>query len=127
MISKELLSAVLNIENITHVVKKTRKLHMYNAGEHVGKSKNVVYGVCVANECGYTTYDINIYELAHKCKKWAFNKGYYLSSYYDSPLMHGCEVQRIASDPKLPLLLDIESESEPEAIFEACEWILNEL
>lgn len=72
---------------------------------------------------------INIYELAHKCKEWAFTKGYYLSSYVDSSVGAGCEVSNIAClSFDEPILYEPTEDylSEPEAIFKACEWILKQ-
>lgn len=60
MISKELLSEVLNL-NITYI-------------EHCNNS--IIYKISVyARE-----EEVNIYELAHKCKEWALNKGYQIIS-----------------------------------------------
>jgi len=85
---------------------------------------------------------INIYEIAHKCKEWAFNKNKFLSSgiskyaptdkknrmkaYYcrvgykvyachtgTVQINNGCEYTSLGN-------------SEPEAIFKACEWILKQ-
>ena len=68
-------------------------------------------------------FDINVYELAHKCKEWAFDKfGIQVSS-------------EIGEDSKVDKFwtanfkLNDEHYSfwaltEPEAIFKACEWIM---
>lgn len=69
---------------------------------------------------------INIYELAHKCKEWASTKGYILfsktrlssslaSCYFDTMGIHDYEDD---------FHNDFRAETEPEAIFKACEWIL---
>ena len=65
--------------------------------------------------------DINIYELAHKCKEWAHGKDYFISSkiipfgnsqaYISYQLNNECH--RVKAD------------TEPDAIFKACEWILS--
>ena len=68
----------------------------------------------------------NIYELAHKCKEWAYSQGYILfskirlnsslaSCYFDTMGKH---------DYEDGYHNDFRAETEPEAIFKACEWIL---
>lgn len=63
--------------------------------------------------------DINIYELAYKCKVWAKNQGVtnFNSSIGDdeglASFHNGFEEYRFEAD------------TEPEAIFKACKWILN--
>ena len=70
---------------------------------------------------------INIHELDHKCKKWAFNKGYYI----DLNLSKECVTVELydSSDVKcnriFPMQFNREFNTEPEAIFKACEWILD--
>ena len=70
----------------------------------------------------------NIYELAHKCKEWAYSQGYILfskirlnsslaSCYFDTMGKHDYEDEY--QD-------DFRAETEPEAIFKACQWILTE-
>ena len=61
---------------------------------------------------------INIYELAHKCKEWAHSRNFMIQSYlYNTKaradLLSSCDV-----DEKFI------ADTEPEAIFKACEWIL---
>lgn len=75
--------------------------------------------------------DINIYEFAHMCKEWAFKQGYDLvckrkytltrSTYYE------CNVEKL-----LNYIFYFEEEfsseqSEQEAIFKACEWIMEQI
>ena len=69
--------------------------------------------------------DINIYELSHKCKVWAFSKGYPFNVYYKNDYFERCE-------PKYDIDLynhrkSFCNDTEPEAIFKACEWILKEI
>lgn len=69
---------------------------------------------------------INIYELAHKCKEWAFEQGYELFSRIlsnDHQMTGNCLVIRVESDPETVLKITNGS-TEPEAIFLACNWIL---
>jgi len=67
---------------------------------------------------------INIYELAHKCKEWAANlqgKRYQLYSGFNRNNAL-CEVYSGAIKQTDN---EFESETEPEAIFKACQWILD--
>lgn len=104
-ISKELLSEVLGINDI-----------------------NLIMFYEDAKEINYTRYAnltrgsrdeyINIYELAHKCKEWAYNKNYTLASYPSGKDWYVCR------DPhkKEPY---IGAATEPEAVFLVCQWILD--
>ena len=69
----------------------------------------------------------NIYELAHKCKEWAYSQGYILfskirlnsslaSCYFDTMGKH---------DYEDGYHNDFRAETESEAIFKACQWILD--
>ena len=63
---------------------------------------------------------INIYELAHKCKEWAHSRNFMIQSYlYNTKaradLLSSCDV-----DEKF------QADTEPEAVFRACEWILKD-
>ncbi len=63
---------------------------------------------------------INIYELAHKCKEWARLKGRSLRSNpsWDDCKKYECD-DRDYDD--MPMFIE---DTEPEAIFKACQWIL---
>lgn len=98
MISKELLSEVLKIDDIVHIQKE---------------GINYLF-ISRANNPAVI---INIYELAHKCKEWAnITKGKYLSSGYNE------------FDKKWEAMMmqyTFPADTEPEAIFKACKWILD--
>lgn len=120
-ISKELLSEVLK-ENIIDV---------YKIGSNPNFKQNTLlfklYG------CGELC-NINIYELAHKCKEWAYTKGYSICSY---------KFSNEASYSYLDLEMrnvfpcnegfifnggfknEFEADTEVESIFKACELIFN--
>lgn len=75
------------------------------------------------NDGWTSTSDIpipNIYEIAFKCKEWAFNKMYFLSSGLDTSggwcLIR--DINKSFVNEKNPY-------TEIEAIIKACEWILN--
>jgi hypothetical protein len=68
--------------------------------------------------------EINIYELTHKCKEWACTKNYFLFSGYGA-ISASCEVNhRTASLGKINPQEIVLADTEPEACFLACEWIL---
>lgn len=104
MISKELLSEVLkrNIE------------YTGNCGGQV--EFKYLMG-------GYTT--INFYELAHLCKEWAWNQGLILESgHTNTPY---CTIVDVSENSTMNLGEErFISDSEPEAIFAACQWILDQ-
>ena len=60
----------------------------------------------------YVDATINIYELAYKCKEWAYGLGVAIDSCHQTAIIH--------FDRKI----EIKGDTEPEAIFKACEWIL---
>ena len=77
---------------------------------------------------GHPIDTINIYELAHKCKEWAFNNGYELRNGRDidvkEELCYFCEYkqERQLDYANSDYFL---AETEPESIFKACQWILD--
>ena len=120
MISKELLNKVLNIEIVSYQMKQKNIL----AYEYNKVSKNQWSGKTFCNR------SINIYELAHKCKEWAVNLSpnkHAFSSYSrwgdlrnykkNNGFYYIC--QHLVSGAQF------EAETEPEAIFKACQWILD--
>ena len=95
-ISKELLSEVL--------------------GKEVAQDNNIQIATPIVHYSNITHMSsINIYELAHKCKEWAWDNGYTIKSY--------------KSDEDWWAMIRnmyINTTTEPEAIFKACEWILEQ-
>ena len=82
----------------------------------------------------------NIYELAHKCKEWACKKGYSIISISDFDIRHdtidnydkyyftayiNMNLFPELNKKEYTHLHDINSSTEPEAIFKACQWILD--
>lgn len=114
MISKKLLSEVL-CKNIIRV-----ELEHPN---HIGFKE-----MC---DTSFGELDqINIYELAHKCKEWAYRKGYALESmpFGLSEAKARCEIWTNLGDTQIADTITdtFEADTEPEAIFKACEWILKQ-
>lgn len=74
---------------------------------------------------------INIYELAHKCKEWAVLQDYYIEHGYESiqESFGAYCILRIYFDGDMIFNNFSGAEDyqkEPEAIFKACEWILEQ-
>jgi len=100
MISKELLSTVLD-------------LHITNISEPEKDSNSIAY-TCTEN----SAWDlINIYELAHKCKEYAFSKGYQIVSFKS-------DNSWICRDIYKPYLYE-GADTEEEAVFKVCTWVYN--
>lgn len=129
MISKELLSEILDI-GLDYVSHKL----VDNQIEYKFESKDEQYGFLLEEE-------INVYELAHKCKEWALglktveDYSKYLNGFELStklimkdcfPYQCICEVSyrtKYKNSIRQEKCLKI-AESEPKAILKACEWIL---
>lgn len=114
MISKELLSKVLDNE-VPYQVKVHKIIIKNNSLNYFYNSKDSGGGLFEANEY------INIYELAYKCKERALSKNYILQSSIEIDCGY-CEISYIILNQVKKVL--ITAESEPEAIFKACQWIL---
>ena len=100
MISKELLNAVLG--NISEI-----------------------YNIKIANNTlfygteGYIN-EINVYELVHKCKKWAYKEDEWI---IESGLDYANLFGRHSCTDDAPIKV-FDGQTEAEAIFKACQWIL---
>ena len=78
------------------------------------------------NPYNYITHDkINIYELAHRCKERARDNEFFLRSFYDYEGAF-CYISAPVWADKIEIpKTGFCSNTEPEAIFKACEWLLN--
>ena len=101
MISKELLSEVLG--------EKVRSVH--------GAFNNIHFWVEDDEKC----YTINIHELAFKVKEWAMDNMYSVKSelFRNGRGFASLEARTAGLENK-----NFEAETEPEAIFKAGQWIL---
>ena len=108
MISKELLSEVLNVH-----VRPTFYFDCETLVYEYDKIKDL-------DEC-YKS-EINIHELAHKCKEWAFKQGFMFDiQWHTNRNPFSIVIKSYGKDSQFYC-----AETEPEAIFKACEWILKE-
>jgi len=106
MISEELLSTILGA-GVTRVV-------------HYPKDSNLYYSFT-----GTDTQHINIYELAHKCKEWAMSQGFIVLTYGEA--YYNVDVHYHSNKSKFGnLAFSDTAQEEPEAIFKACQWILEQ-
>jgi len=128
MISKKLLETVLNLE--IRDFKKTHIYHSYNHNSDDYYELNGGEGIAFSywrsqnpHISKHTT--INIYELAHECKKWAYERGFMLESYI--VCNHKYSICKIVDfDRNLIQSFQVKnSKKETSSIFKACEWILD--
>jgi len=103
MISKELLSEVLEIRVHETYFRDDGKLGIdYFKGDN--------------NAVGFNS-SINTYELAHKCKEWASSNGFIISS-----TLCTCNIKTMFNHVPLH---NFYGDTEPDAIFKACQHILD--
>ena len=111
IISKELLSEVLNITNVGDYQKATRNLFIYaNEGER---------------------HTINIHALAYKCKEWATKKQRYVFEVSIEPDYCYLTIYKVSKDSKGIETINkkdgrqYDGEDEDKLYIEACQWILD--
>jgi len=129
MISKELLSEVLKIkiEDIIDLKMFGKDLKYYE--------KCLLKSCCdgrLSDNKDSIRKSINIYELAHKCKEWATENKYtiltedmYPNGYFAYVLSNKESIENYGYLCEHKVIKDIpHNKTEPEAIFKACQWIL---
>ena len=83
------------------------------------------------NPYNYITHDkINVYELSNLCKIWAFVNGYELLSGTISEdngdMIFECSIyDKNADTSDTYFITEFEDQNEPEAIFKAAQWVLD--
>lgn len=111
IISKELLSEVLG-----YIPFKIQS--MQNSGEDV-------ITLILLNEDGTVRSYQNIFELAHKCKEWAYKNGYILNTEMkESHITHNL-CYKVSIIPTEYANYSLVSNREVEAVFAACQLILD--
>ena len=119
MINKELLSKVLDNE-VPYQVKVHKIIIKNNSLNYFYNSKDSGGGLFEANEY------INIYELAHKCKEWAYKEGFIIDTgfhkYYINQFKANC-YGWVSSNVNIKQ--HFKECTEHESIFKACQWILD--
>ena len=123
---KDLLCEVLNL-TINDVLTDKDSMYEYFDVEHEDSGSYIIARLNI----GYKS--INIYELAHKCKEWAWKNEFLIRSRstFGSGFEFGyCEIEHIHDGwtdeffTKKLLNKYENSITEPEAILKACQWIL---
>ena len=112
MISKELLSVVLDIP-LQHIRYNGTTNHYKIFKENLFNWNSGDYG-------RWSNLEINIYELAHKCKEWALTKGYFIYSTNELSFIKTFSLETIET-------FSNGKDTEIECILKACEYILKEL
>lgn len=115
MISKELLSEVLKDNDILHFDFSEGDTILYYANDPIQQFLDTPY------------HKINIYELAHKCKEWAFDTSYLsIIVFKMNDDLYKCEIADIRDSIGVwSTKYSFKAESEQYAVFEACQWILD--
>jgi hypothetical protein len=108
MISKELLSNVLGINNLDY------ELSICETEIHYGRLDGSI-----------ESKFINIYELTNLCKEWAVKKGYFLTSKQAISHITKKLCYKVSIDPTEYHEYTLVGDTEPEAIFAACQYILD--
>ena len=106
-ISKELLSEVLGINNISSIIYDIDFPNIIEYSQYATLAR------------GRRSTEINIYELAFKLKIWAYSNCCELVSYTE-----GCEIFQTQLGETIKYFY---AETEVEAIIKACEWVLKEI
>ena len=106
MINKELLTEILGIEILSSKEVKQTDIIRYKF-KSIGETRDS---------------SINTYELAHLCKKWAYRNNYLIESLYNE--QNEIYVHWMS---RLNSRIDFNGLSEPDSIFKACEYILEEI
>jgi len=107
MISKELLSEVLNTKA---------------TGEYTISSDVMEYEIDAPNTITKRDYfEINVYRLAHKCKEWAMKEHCLWCVSYVTNIGATCKTYNGLEENDQMFI----ENTEPEAIFKACQWILD--
>ena len=108
MISNELLSEVMGYKCY---IMDTKHIHFL----HNNRVNDIVY-----EQSGDLQYNINKYELAHKCKEWALSKGYSYLGNNKLCNIHSKDGTIIAlTNNNISKWYDINID------FIACQWILD--
>jgi hypothetical protein len=118
MISKELLTILYPIDETSEVYVDLQK-----------DTNRVMYFGKEYKDCRSA---INIYEVANTCKEWAFKVGFELTSGIISEdngnMIFECSIYNKNADTSdTYFITEFEALNEPEAVFRACEYILEQV
>ena len=131
MISKELLSNILGINNLDYELSICEtEIHYFHV---VAQERSEETRSARTNEvCEWGRLDgsieskfINIYELTNLCKEWAVKQGYFLTSKQAISHITKKLCYKVSIDPTEYHEYTLVGDTEPEAIFAACQYILD--
>ena len=113
VISKELLSEVMPKWIIIESSGKYTDEYGFDAIEFTSSFNDALGGKSLSSE------KINIHELAHKCKEWAYDSGYRVEE-------SAYEFIVYAPGESLPhsFKTNLDKKFDPERCFMSCQWIL---
>ena len=120
VISKELLSEVLQ-KDLSYILDPSMIISIYKV---MGSRSILRY--TIKRSVSNNHESINIHELAHKCKEWAYKQGYILmSTIRTNSSLAICEFSKSGKhDYEDELYNNFRAHTEHEAVFLACKWIL---
>ncbi len=81
---------------------------------------------CTLKESEPRNKIMNIHEFVHICKTWAHSNGYWLSVRLYEPNGFNIVVFSHIHSQLQEDLKEINDKTEPEAVFKACQWILEQ-
>ena len=122
MISKELLSEVLGVVLQTSTDFETSYSSVWDNLEICLHGTNLSY-IKASSTKGKNPIKryINIHELASKCKRWALKEKLYILASFQLNTKAICEIQPFED---VENRIKCYAKTEHEAIFKACQWIL---
>lgn len=123
MISKELLSEVLGVTLQTSTDFETSYSPVWNNLElHLcGTELSYVKTPSTKGKNPIKRY-INIHELSNKCKEWALKEELYILASFQLNTKAICEIQPFED---VENRIKCYAKTEPEAVFAACQWVLD--
>lgn len=132
MISKELLSEVLcedikfnDFDSFCPIILIENELEIsYCYPYYDNYTSDGMYDTSMKKTTGY----INIHELAYKCKEWAVKHNFHLISWtisYEAVKRKGYCQTHNTQDADKESDKPFHADTEPESIFKACQWILD--
>jgi len=106
LMSKELMSEVLNL-NITYIERC---------------NNSIVYKISVYDR----EEEVNIYELAYKCKEWAYKQGFIIDTGFHKNYINQFKANCYGwVSENIDIEKNFNKCTEIEAVFVSCQWILD--
>ena len=116
MISQELIDVVYPVDEVSECYVGTQENHIF--GDRV---------VWFGKECNDVRSEIDINRVAHDCKEWASKHHYSVVSGWEMTHWGGAYRVDVYKNSSNILFSMSTIETESEAVFRACEWILEKV